>query len=107
MALLEVLVALMLLASAGVAAVQLAAATLEALTAAQLRERELSQMEQVLLQHVLLAGSDLDQRLGEREVFGVIVEVQRPEAALYRIVVRARGQRESLVTVVHRAGVRP
>lgn len=103
-ALLEVLAAVTILGLVGLALLGLAAEGARAVAEAERRERELADQERLLAAHTLLARSDLDRRLGVREIGPYVVEVQRPEPELYRIAVRraAAVAVEDLVTVVHR-----
>jgi len=103
-ALLEALVALTILATAGLALVALVGAGLRAERDARERERTIAAEEGVLGAATLLKRTELDQRLGRHDVGEFIVDVQRPERTLYRIaVVQARSPEvEDLVTVVYR-----
>lgn len=105
-ALLEVLVAVVILGSAGIGLVALVAAGMQATIAAQDRERRLADEERLLAAYTLLAPKDLDRRLGRRLAGPYIVEVQRPERTLYRIAIahEQSPQVEDLVTVLYRAG---
>lgn len=102
--LIEVLVAVAILGFAGLALVELVSAGTRATTAARVRERELADEERLLAAWSLLSRRDLDQRLGRREVGPYVVEVQRPERALYRIALGRieAPEMEDLVTVVWR-----
>lgn len=104
-ALLEVLVALVILATAGTAMVELVGAGLRSERDARVRERTLAAEERVLAAMTLLRREDLDRRLGRHLVGEFVVDVERPERTLYRIAVaEARApQVEDLVTVVYRA----
>jgi len=106
-ALLEALVALAILAMAGLAMVALVDAGLRGERDARERERTLAAEERVLAAATLLKRTELDQRLGRRTVGEFLVDVQRPERTLYRIaVLQARSpQVEDLVTVVYRGEV--
>ncbi len=108
-ALLEVLAAVLILGIAGLALVELVAGGARAAAAARLRETELADQERLLTAYTLLTRTDLDQRLGRREVGPYVVEVQRPERTLYRIgIARATAPEvEDLVTVVHRREAGP
>jgi type II secretory pathway component PulJ len=102
-ALLEVLVALVILATAAIALLELVDAGTRAVTAARVRERQLDE-DRLLSAYSLLARSDLDRRLGTRDVGPYRVNVQRPEPTLYRVAL-SREQApeiEDLVTVVFR-----
>lgn len=103
-ALLEVLVALVILATAGVAMIELVGAGLRAEGDARRRERVLATEERLLAASTLLRREELDQRIGRREVGEFIVDIQRPERSLYRIALlqRESPQVEDLVTVVYR-----
>jgi len=106
-ALLEVLVAILLIAVAGLGLVELVSGNIRAVTTASEREMELADMSRLLTAHTLLTRADLDLRLGAREVGPYVVRVQRPETQLYRIAVAraATPSIEDLVTVVFRAEV--
>ena len=103
-ALLEVLVALVILSTAVIAFVELVDAGIRAVTEGRVRERELTDEDRLLSAYTLLARSDLDRRLGTREVGQYRVNVQRPEPTLYRIALVRGGvpEVEDLVTVVYR-----
>lgn len=105
-ALLEVVAALAILALAGVAMVELAAGATRALAGAGERGRALADQDRLLTAYALLAGPDLDLRLGRRDVGQYLVEVQRPESTLYRIAISRQDSPdvEDLVTVLHRPG---
>lgn len=102
--LLEVLVAVTILAFAGIAFVELVGMGAYDAASAQVRERELADEERLLAAWSLLSKTDLDRRLGRREVGPYFVEVQRPERGLYRIAIGRRDapEVEELVTVVWR-----
>ena len=104
-ALLEVLAAVLILSVAALGFVDLVAAGTRAVVTARARERELADEERLLAAYTLLGRGDLDRRLGRREVGRYVVEVQRPEARLYRVALARRESRdvEDLVTVVYRA----
>ena len=103
-ALLEVVAALAILAMAGVALVELAAGATRALTTAGERGQALADEDHLLTAYALLAGPDLDLRLGRRDVGPYVVEVERPESTLYRVAVARQDspEIEDLVTVLHR-----
>jgi len=103
-ALLEVLVALVILATAAIAFVELVDGGTRAVTQARKRERELADEDRLLSAYTLLARSALDRRLGTRDVGPYRVSVQRPEPTLYRLAMsRAEAPEiEDLVTVVFR-----
>lgn len=106
MVLLEVVVALAILSLAGLGLIELVAAHTNALGRAATRERVLWDEERLLTAHVLLQTSDLDLRLGTRDIGPYVVTVQRPEPHLYRVGVGRRQTPpvEDLVTVVYRRG---
>jgi hypothetical protein len=103
-ALIEVLVALVILASVGVSTLGHVTAVIDAQQRA--RSRELLQLngERVLAATTLLTRHDLDLRLGERAVGAFVVVVTRPQPSLYRIAVAqaAAPAVEDLVTIVFR-----
>jgi len=103
-ALLEVLAAIVILATAGLGFVALVASGTDAARGARDRERELADEERLLAAYTLLARRDLDLRLGRRSVGPYLVEVQRPERTLYRVAIAnaSSPQVEDLVTVVYR-----
>ena len=103
-ALLEVLVALTILGTTGLA---LAAATSQALATEHLAERaevELLAADRLLSAMTLLNRRDLVMRIGRHQVGDFVVDVQRPEPGLYRLAVADTlpPYTERLVTVVHR-----
>jgi type II secretory pathway component PulJ len=105
-ALLEVLVALVIVVTVGVSAVAVTSASLFQEGHARERERLVRTADRVLSAYVLLTRADLDRRLGRREVGELMVEVQRPEPTLYRISVGTsrNPDAELLMTLVHRSG---
>ncbi len=107
--LLEVLVAVVVLATAGIGLVELVGSGLRAERDARLRESTLATEERLLAALTLLNRKELDQRIGRREIGEFIVDVQRPERTLYRVaLLQAQSpQVEDLVTVVYRAETKP
>ena len=103
-ALLEVLIALVILATAGVSLVGLLGAGLRGEQDARERERTLANEDHVLAAMTLLKRADLDRRIGRHDVGEFVVDVQRPERTLYRIAIaQTRApQVEDPVTVVFR-----
>lgn len=103
-ALLEVLVAVLILGVAGLALVELIAGGTRAVAGARDRERELADEERLLAAWTLLRREELDQRIGERAVGPYVMRVQRPERGLYRIAVQRKEapEVEEVVTVVWR-----
>jgi prepilin-type N-terminal cleavage/methylation domain-containing protein len=108
-ALLEVLVALAILATAGVSLVELVGAGLRSERDARRRETTLATEERLLAALTLLKRPELDQRIGRRDIGEFIVDVQRPEPTLYRIALLQQQSptMEDLVTVVYRPDSRP
>ncbi len=104
-ALLEVLVALAILGTAGLALVTLESAALGAQRDARAREHALAAEERVLAAMTLLKREEFDRRLGRHPVGEFLVEVERPERTLYRIAIGPADAppMEDLVTVVYRA----
>ncbi len=103
-ALLEAMVALTILATAGMAAVNLLAAGARSERQAAERERALREADRVLTVYTLLTRNELDQRIGSQTIGHLAVLVQRPERTLYRIAVvdTLAPTQELLVTVVYR-----
>ena len=103
-ALLEVLVALAILTGTGVALIGALAEPIGVMRRAAQRERTLEAADRVLTAMVLLTRTDLDRRLGRREVGEFVTYVDRPEPTLYRIAIASGAEpaHELLVTVVHR-----
>lgn len=104
-ALLEVLIAVVILATAGLSLVEFVAASVRSLEVSRQREAELVPEERLLTAYCLLSQADLDRRLGSQRLGAFLVNVQRPERGLYRIAVSRRRAPnvEDLVTVVFRA----
>lgn len=108
-ALLEVLVALLILATTGIALVELVGAGLRGERIARAREHTVATEERLMAALTLLNRRELDQRIGRRQIGEFLVDVQRPERMLYRIAL-LQGQSpqvEDLVTVVYRAESAP
>lgn len=107
-ALLEILVALVILVTAGVGLVGLVSAGLRGEQDARTREVTLATEERLLAAITLLQRHELDQRIGRRLIGEFIVDVQRPEPTLYRIALlqQTSPHLEDLVTVVYRAAPR-
>jgi hypothetical protein len=103
-ALLEAMIALAILGSAGAAAVGLVAAGLRSAAVGRERERTVMNADRVLAATTLLLRSDLDRRLGERQVGEFAVRIERPEPTLYRTAIAetSHPSTELLVTVVYR-----
>src|SRR6266571_7573150 len=107
--LLEVLVAVAILATAGIGLVELVGSGLRAERDARLRESTLATEERLLAALTLLNRKEFDQRIGRRRIGEFIVDVQRPERTLYRIALlqEQSPQVEDLMTVVYRAETTP
>jgi len=105
--LLEVLVAVVILATAGIGLVELVGFGMHTEREARLRETTLATEERLLSALTLLTRRELDQRIGHRRIGEFIVDVQRPERTLYRIALlqEQSPQVEDLVTVVYRRDV--
>jgi hypothetical protein len=106
-ALLEVLVALLILSVAALGFVDLIGAGTRAVTTARARERALADEERLLAAYTLLTHGDLDRRLGRRELGPYLVDVERPERGLYRIALALKESEavDDLVTIVYRPEV--
>lgn len=106
-ALLEALVALAILAAAGLSVVGQLQAALQSEHALRDREARYVRADRFLAAMSLLTAADLDRRIGDHRVGEFVARVQRPEPLLYRLslsdTVPASG--ELLVTVVYRARV--
>jgi type II secretory pathway pseudopilin PulG len=102
--LLEVLVALVVLSAAGLGVVSAVGAGLRGERDAQTREHVLAVEERVIAALTLLTREDLDRRIGPHPIGEFVVDVERPEATLYRIAIAqaASAHLEDLVTVVYR-----
>lgn len=107
--LLEVLVAVVILATAGIGLVELVGSGLCAERDARLRESTLATEERLLSASTLLNRKELNQRIGRRQIGEFIVDIQRPAPTLYRIALlqELSPQMEDLVTVVYRAENKP
>ena len=105
-ALLEALVALVILATAGTGLVTLVATALSAAENARLREARFEAATMALTRLAFQGKHGLDIRLGTRVEGSVVARVDRPRPGLYRLAVSDTGSPgdELLVTVVHRAG---
>ncbi|HEU4648243.1 MAG TPA: hypothetical protein VFS33_04225 [Gemmatimonadales bacterium] len=103
MTLLEVLVALVVVTTAGVSLVAALANAVRTEQRAEATERTTQDAHRLLAALALLSATDLDRRLGSRQVGAFVVEVQRPEPGLYRIALAevSAPELELLVTVVH------
>ena len=103
-ALLEVLVALAILSATGLSLAGLVGADVRAEQESRLREQALSAQGRALTALSLLGRQDLDRRLGRHRLGEFIVNVERPEATLYRIALAdtIAPEVEALVTVVYR-----
>lgn len=103
-ALMEAVMALMILSSAVVSTLGVVTALGRATVRLEQRERELARAERVLIASSLLTRQELEQRLGVRRVGDFYVWVDRPEPELFRIGVAPAllPSRELLATLVHR-----
>jgi len=103
-ALLEVLIALVILATAGMGLLELVGSGLRSAHDARARESTLATEERLLAALTLLQRQELDHRIGRGTIGEFIVDVQRPEKSLYRIALlqRESPQVEDLVTVIYR-----
>jgi type II secretory pathway pseudopilin PulG len=103
-ALLEALVALAIVATAGLGFLTVMRQALAASQAAGERERRLAAADRVLGAMTLLRRNELEQRIGLHPVGEFVVQVSRPERTVFRIAVSeaaAPGQ-ALLVTLVYR-----
>ena len=100
-ALLEVLAALTIFAFAAVYAIGLLGQLSDSEHRAHADERRVADQNRLLTAYALLLRTELDQRLGRREVGPYLVEVQRPEPALYRVSI-GDSTGADLVTLLYR-----
>lgn len=102
--LLEALIALAILGTAGLSFVALVRAGLDSERRSLEQESATATASRVLTAMTLLTGPDLERRLGVRRIGEFSVEVQRPERTLYRLAIAAADAPSSalLVTVVYR-----
>ncbi len=105
--LLEILAAVLILTVAALSLTELAAGGIRATADAVERERVQQDEDRLLAAYSLLTREDLDLRLGDRELGAYVVQVQRPEPTLYRLMIAQRRSAavEDLVTVVYRPEV--
>jgi len=102
--LLEVLIALTILALASYSALTTIADVMIGDRNWRKRERQIMEADKLLTAAVLMSAKDLDIRLGDRDRGPYVMNIQRPEPGLYRVVVRdsSAPQTDLLVTVVYR-----
>lgn len=102
--LLEAMVALAILGGAGLVLVGIVNDALRLESEARRREVEVLAADRVLIAMSLLGRSDLDRRLGLRDAIGLIVDVSRPTASVYRIAVTPQSApgAPTLITLVYR-----
>lgn len=103
-ALLESLIALAILGTAGLSLVAVVRSGLDSERRAGEQEATIATASRVLSAMTLLTRADLDRRLGTHRIGEFDVEVQRPERTLYRVAIAAADAplSELLVTVVYR-----
>jgi type II secretory pathway pseudopilin PulG len=103
-ALLEVLAALTIFATAAVSVVGLLAQSTEHERRAESAEQRLADEERLLAAVALLTRDDLDRRLGRRAAGPYVVEIQRPVRTLYRVTVALGDAPDApdLATLVYR-----
>jgi prepilin-type N-terminal cleavage/methylation domain-containing protein len=101
-ALLEVLVALAILGTAGLAVVELAAQGTRAVTHALEVERRVADEDRLLRAYSLLNRRDLGQRVGLARVGPYAVRVERLDFALFRIALGAADGPVDLETILYR-----
>ena len=103
-ALLEVMVALTVLAIAGLAIVEATRTALGATAAARVTEERLLDMDRLLRAHTLLDRRDLGQRTGRRAVGPYVFTIDRLDLELFRVSVGLPGEAPELSTVLYRPG---
>jgi hypothetical protein len=108
-ALLDVLVALAILSTAGLSMTALLRQAVRAQAALRASGATMDAADRVLVALSLLGRNDLDSRLGRHRVGEFLSDIQRPERGLYRIALAevSAPERALLVTVVWRAEPRP
>jgi len=99
--LLEVVAALTIFALAAVSALSFLGQLSDTSARAQATERRVADEDRLLTAYSLLTRTDLDRRLGRHAVGPYVVEVQRPRADLYRVVVGDSAAAD-LVTLLYR-----
>ena len=101
--LLEVVIALALLAVAGGTLVRLIAESAAAVVAVRDRETAVRSADRTLAALSLLTRDELDRRIGVHPAGGFQADIRRPAPGLYRIALRGDDRRgEILVTLVFR-----
>jgi len=105
-ALLEVLVALTMVAVVGAATIGHYGAAVAAVRHVEEEERLIDEAQRILVQAVLLDRRDLDRRMGAYQEGRIVRSIDRPARGLYRVAVSSSGRtgRPLLVTVVYRRG---
>lgn len=105
-ALLEVLVALTILAMTGLSLVEVARQATRSQAEMEREEQVMREANRVLTAMTLLKGSELDRSIGAHPVGEFTVSVQRPERGLYRIAIARNSatERQLLATVVYKGG---
>ncbi|MGQ0641292.1 MAG: hypothetical protein ACT4P6_11075 [Gemmatimonadaceae bacterium] len=88
--LLEVLCALVVLSSAGVALVSVVASGMHAVARASTMEELREEQSRILVAHSLMTRHELAERLGLRAVAGLVVEVIPVRRSLFRVTVSGR-----------------
>lgn len=102
--LLEVLIAVTIVSTVGIASIAFLVTAQDSYERLTSRETEMQAAERVLTATTLLTRSELEQRIGVREVADFVVSVDRPEPSLFRLGVApaARPAAEVLSTLVYR-----
>jgi hypothetical protein len=98
------MVAVAILATAGMTLVSLLAQSADHERRAEEVEQRLADEERLLTAITLLSREDLDRRLGRRTTGPYVVEVQRPTRVLYRVTIASADSaaRPDLATLVYR-----
>jgi hypothetical protein len=84
-ALLDAILALAIISTAGLTSLSYVSSLLQAEGQAEAREAEFEMAERLLITSVLLTRAELEQRLGVRESNGFLIWVDRPEPELFRV----------------------
>lgn len=107
--LIEVLIALAILALTGLSTVSYVSTLTRVQTRGIEREAEMESAEELLIEHALLEHRELVQRLGARSVGSFVVWIDRPRPELFRVGIAPapRPESELLATLLYRPVTQP
>lgn len=102
--LLEVIVALALITTAGLASIEVLGAAVQEIGALDAKEQHQAKAQRLLLSYSLMSRRQLDQRIGSQDAQEMFIRVARPQRELYRVAVGdlQYPNFEMLVTVLFR-----